>query len=219
MAGQFFNELFHLKKCKTIIILSDYLPIIYICYSCIGTKNDDTFIGEFQHIIQASGNVFGGHTVAYATKAALMTVEQGKYLISSVHCSFVRPGKKGPVYFHVTRVKDGQTFCFRNVVGTQGDKPIVTCMVSFKSVDSHDQSNELSHNKLPIPLTERELEESVPSSLLLGSNYNDLGRINQDYFLLESRYHNPPKFWYKRLSNESKLTEYPKLEPRYINMR
>ena len=72
-------------------------------YRGIGSEND------------GAEATFGGHFLGQATRAALMTVDDGKG-IHSLHGYFLRGGIPGePIDYHVTRVRDGRSFCTRRL--------------------------------------------------------------------------------------------------------
>ena len=105
--------------------------------------------------------------IALATKAALMTLGDAEktFLINSVHCNYVSPGKEGQVSYHVERVKDGQTFCFRSVTGVQKGRAIISCIVCFKLIEEHSVVD-LPHNIHPMPPGINPPQDSIPRTKL-----------------------------------------------------
>ena len=125
-------------------VLVLFLLTIYIA------AGKDTFVGDFGFTY--AKNAYGGEVIALAAKAALMTLGDAEetFLINSVHCNYVSPGKEGQVSYHVERVKDGQTFCFRSVTGVQKGRAIISCIVCFKLIEEHSVVD-LPHNIHPMP--------------------------------------------------------------------
>lgn len=74
-------------------------------------------------------HVFGGHVVAQAMDAASQTVDDG-YVLHSLHCYFLRPGKAGQdIIYDVDPIREGRSFFTRRVVAIQDGKAIFS--VSF----------------------------------------------------------------------------------------
>lgn len=76
-------------------------------------------------------HVFGGHIVAQALEAAMLTVEPG-FKVHGMHSYFLRPGNaERPVIYDVDPIRDGRSFCTRRVVAIQNGEAIFTSAVSF----------------------------------------------------------------------------------------
>lgn len=76
-------------------------------------------------------HVFGGHVVAQATEAAMLTVGED-YHIHSIHCYFLRPGIAGqPIIYDVDPIRDGRSFLTRRVRAIQNGEAIFAMSASF----------------------------------------------------------------------------------------
>lgn len=76
------------------------------------------------------GQIFGGQVVAQALLAAARTVPDKPP--HSLHAYFVQTGAaERPLDISVQRVRDGRTMATRQVAVTQGDRTLLTAMVSF----------------------------------------------------------------------------------------
>src|SRR5260221_400282 len=75
-------------------------------------------------------NVFGGQVLGQALMAAGRTVE-GR-LPHSLHGYFLRAGDvKAPIVYQVETIRDGKSFCTRNVKGIQHGENIFLMSASF----------------------------------------------------------------------------------------
>jgi acyl-CoA thioesterase-2 len=91
----------------------------------------DTFVG-----IAADypwrGRLYGGQVIAQALRAAIHTVDTDRQT-HSLHSYFIRPGSpKEPIRFEVERLRDGRSFCTRQVVARQSSGAILNLSVSFQ---------------------------------------------------------------------------------------
>lgn len=76
--------------------------------------------------------LFGGQVIAQALKAATATVEPDRHA-HSLHSYFIRPGStREPIRFEVERLRDGRSFCTRQVVARQSGGAILNLSVSFQ---------------------------------------------------------------------------------------
>ncbi|HZJ26128.1 MAG TPA: acyl-CoA thioesterase domain-containing protein [Acidimicrobiia bacterium] len=76
--------------------------------------------------------IYGGQVVAQALRAAGLTVAP-EYQVHSLHSYFVRPGDEtAPVLFEVERVRDGRSFCTRQVIASQAGGVILNLIASFQ---------------------------------------------------------------------------------------
>lgn len=76
--------------------------------------------------------LFGGQVIAQALKAATATVESDRHA-HSLHSYFIRPGStREPIRFEVERLRDGRSFCTRQVVARQSGGAILNLSVSFQ---------------------------------------------------------------------------------------
>lgn len=90
--------------------------------------------------------IYGGQVVAQALRAAGLTVAPG-YHVHSLHAYFVRPGdEKAPVLFEVERVRDGRSFCTRQVVASQAGGAILNLIASFQV---HEDGADVQ--RVPVP--------------------------------------------------------------------
>jgi acyl-CoA thioesterase-2 len=90
----------------------------------------DAFLGVSPAI--GWDRIYGGQVVAQGLRAAGLTVEAA-YRPHSVHAYFVRPGdEKAPVLFEVERVRDGRSFCTRQVIASQAGGAILNLIASFQ---------------------------------------------------------------------------------------
>jgi acyl-CoA thioesterase-2 len=79
--------------------------------------------------------LFGGQVVAQALRAAIHTVEPER-TAHSLHSYFIRPGSpREPIRFEVERLRDGRSFCTRQVVARQSGGAILNLSVSFQGAE------------------------------------------------------------------------------------
>jgi len=77
------------------------------------------------------GRVYGGQTVAQALVAAAKTVKE-PFVAHSLHAYFVLAGDdSAPIVYTVDRIRDGSSFCTRDVVASQKGRAIFQMGVSF----------------------------------------------------------------------------------------
>ena len=96
--------------------------------------------------------LFGGQVVAQALRAAIHTVDADRRA-HSLHSYFIRPGSPDePVRFEVERLRDGRSFCTRQVVARQSGGAILNLSVSFQ-VDEDEADVQLAEipDALPAP--------------------------------------------------------------------
>ena len=96
--------------------------------------------------------LFGGQVVAQALKAAAATVEPDR-LAHSLHSYFIRPGSTTePIRFEVERLRDGRSFCTRQVVARQSAGAILNLSVSFQvAEDEADRQVASLPADIPMP--------------------------------------------------------------------
>ena len=120
-------------------------------------KGGDAFIGRSTSY--PWGRVYGGQVVAQALRAASATVAPDRF-VHSLHAYFIRGGdSKLPIYFEVTRVRDGGSFATREVIASQSSLPIMQLSASFQLDESAievDVQEALMPRDLPRP-------ESLPA--------------------------------------------------------
>lgn len=82
-------------------------------------------------IESALTRTFGGQVAGQALVAALRTVG-AEYLVHSLHGYFIAPGKSSePTVFLVERIRDGRSFCSRQVKVVQDGRTIFIMQASF----------------------------------------------------------------------------------------
>lgn len=87
--------------------------------------------------------LFGGQVVAQALRAAIHTVDPARRA-HSLHSYFIRPGSPHePIRFEVERLRDGRSFCTRQVVARQSAGAILNLSVSFQ-VDEDEADVQLT---------------------------------------------------------------------------
>ena len=81
------------------------------------------------------GRIYGGQVVAQALRAAALTVDDS-YAPHSMHAYFVRAGdERQGVLYEVDRVRDGRSFCTRQVVAYQAGGAILNLIASFQAAE------------------------------------------------------------------------------------
>ena len=81
---------------------------------------------------EAGMRLFGGQVLAQALAAATLTVDQER-IVHSMQGYFLRPGNaKVPVLYSVDRIRDGQSFTTRRVLGIQQGEAIFSMSASFQ---------------------------------------------------------------------------------------
>jgi acyl-CoA thioesterase-2 len=96
--------------------------------------------------IDGVGRVFGGQVIAQALMAAQATVP-GDRPAHSLHAYFLRGGSEElPIEYRVERGFDGGSFANRRLTALQGERPILSCSVSF-----HKREDGPHHQALPMP--------------------------------------------------------------------
>jgi acyl-CoA thioesterase II len=91
----------------------------------------DTYVGIVARYPWGQ-RLFGGQVVAQALRAAIHTVDTERRA-HSLHSYFIRPGSPDePIRFEVERLRDGRSFCTRQVVARQSAGAILNLSVSFQ---------------------------------------------------------------------------------------
>ncbi len=94
------------------------------------TVKPDAFLGSGPDL--GWGRIYGGLVVAQGLRAAGLTVES-RFVPHSLHAYFVRIGdERQPVLYEVDRVRDGRSFCTRQVVAYQAGGAILNLIASFQ---------------------------------------------------------------------------------------
>ena len=164
--------------------------------------DDNLFIGKnlFHHSPTSRGS-YGGHIVAHAMKAALMTMgdQDKQFFFSSLHCYFISPVNPEKVVYHVDSRKNGRTFCIRSIRAIQKGKTVFHCLVSFKLSTEGDA--DLPYNKHPMP--------SIPGP----SDRDNLPYESSSSVLLKIKYCTPSSW-----KHDIHISPLPSDEPRYYIM-
>ncbi|GAB1149020.1 MAG: acyl-CoA thioesterase II [Shewanella algae] len=113
-------------------------------------------------------NLFGGQVLGQSLSAAMETLQDQQWVPHSLHAYFLRPGTvQDSVEFEVDIVRDGRTFCTRQVTASQKGKAILTMLCSF-------QQPEVGFEHMaPMPAVKG--PEGIPSEL-------ELARMFRAYF-------------------------------------
>ena len=96
------------------------------------TIDDDHFRCESQDL--GFRAMFGGQAVGQALASAMKTTPvEGDWSPHSLHVYFLLPGTvSDPVFYQVERLRDGRSFCNRQVKAIQNDRVILTMNCSFQ---------------------------------------------------------------------------------------
>ncbi|AOW92501.1 acyl-CoA thioesterase II [Rhodococcus sp. WMMA185] len=79
---------------------------------------------------------FGGQVAGQSLVSAARTVGE-EFRVHSLHGYFLRPGNpSAPTVYLVDRIRDGRSFCTRQVTGIQDGNAIFTMSASFHTVDA-----------------------------------------------------------------------------------
>jgi acyl-CoA thioesterase-2 len=95
---------------------------------------DDAVFKGFSVTI-GSPNVFGGQVLAQALHAATNTVDENRY-VHSLHSYFLEAGKLNePIFYHVSKLRNGGSFSTRRVTAKQADTVIFIMAASFHRIE------------------------------------------------------------------------------------
>lgn len=127
---------------------------------------ENTFRGETQDL--GFRALFGGQVMAQSLSSALKTLPEGEWHAHSFHVYFMLAGTvTDHLEFEVDRLRDGRTFCTRQVKAMQNGRAILTMICSFQ------QTEEGFEHQAPMP--EVKGPDGIPSQV-------DLARMFRDYF-------------------------------------
>lgn len=122
---------------------------IGLSLSC-AVMDRNLYVGTDLNASKGARGAFGGHVLAHAMKAALLSMgETETFLINSVHAYYINPIRPDRVVYIIDTTKNGRTFCFRGVRAVQDGKTGFKCLVSFKLPDSRD--GHLPYLSCPMP--------------------------------------------------------------------
>src|SRR5690554_568118 len=111
-------------------------------------------------------NLFGGQVLGQSLSAAMATLNDDNWCAHSLHAYFLRPGTvQDSVEFEVEIVRDGRTFCTRQVTASQNGKAILTMLCSFQ------QPEEGFEHMAPMPQVKG--PDSIYSELELIRKFKD----------------------------------------------
>ncbi|CAF1303989.1 unnamed protein product [Didymodactylos carnosus] len=83
------------------------------------------------HVLPGRHSVFGGQIIGSSMYAAQKTLTKN-YPLHSLHSYFLMAADNSqPIYYQVTRLRDGKSFETRSVTARQGDHTIFQCEMSF----------------------------------------------------------------------------------------
>lgn len=129
------------------------------------TVKPDAFLGAGPDL--GWGRIYGGLVVAQALRAATLTLasppEGGSpagaasaggasapYRAHSLHAYFVRAGdERAPVLYEVERVRDGRSFCTRQVVAYQAGGAILNLIASFQVDEEGEDAQGITAPAVP----------------------------------------------------------------------
>lgn len=128
--------------------------------------NEHTFRGETQDL--GFKALFGGQVMAQSLSSALKTLPDGDWHAHSFHVYFMLAGTvTDHLEFVVDRLRDGRTFCTRQVKAMQNGRAILTMICSFQQPeDGFEHQATMPEVKGP---------EGIPSQV-------ELARMFRDYF-------------------------------------
>ncbi|MEC8525047.1 MAG: acyl-CoA thioesterase II [Pseudomonadota bacterium] len=128
--------------------------------------NENTFRGETQDL--GFKALFGGQVMAQSLSSALKTLPEGDWHAHSFHVYFMLAGTvTDHLEFEVDRLRDGRSFCTRQVKAMQNGRAILTMICSFQ------QPEEGFEHQAPMP--EVKGPDGIPSQV-------ELARMFRDYF-------------------------------------
>ena len=128
--------------------------------------NENTFRGETQDL--GFRALFGGQVMAQSLSSALKTLPEGEWHAHSFHVYFMLAGTvTDHLEFEVDRLRDGRSFCTRQVKAIQNGRAILTMICSFQ------QTEEGFEHQAAMP--EVKGPDGIPSQV-------ELARMFRDYF-------------------------------------
>lgn len=78
-------------------------------------------------------NLFGGQVLGQSLSAALQSLNAPEWVPHSLHAYFLRPGNvEDPLEFEIQIIRDGRSFCTRQVTASQNGKSLLTMLCSFQ---------------------------------------------------------------------------------------
>lgn len=134
--------------------LYDETPIDLKMYKSLDLEELDTNLYRSRRLWKPPGarGVFGGQIIGQSLHSAHRTVDTKTMQVHSLHALFLRAGDNSiPVIYRVDRVRDGRSFCTRNVMATQGGKAIFSVLVSFHTFEHSPLDHQAAMPEVPAP--------------------------------------------------------------------
>ena len=101
----------------------------------------------------ASRGAFGGQIIGQALVAALRSIDRAQFVAHSLHGYFLLAGdSEVPALYHVDRLRDGRSFCTRNVVARQGGNAILSMQASFQRPEDSRLAHQIQMPEVPPPM-------------------------------------------------------------------
>ena len=97
------------------------------------TAQEDVFVqpSEELTLLPTRTFLFGGTLIGTSINAAQKTVPPTQ-AIHSAHCYYVSSADaSSPIFYHVTRIRDGKSFATRSVAAKQNDRIVFQASMSF----------------------------------------------------------------------------------------
>ncbi|PVU90449.1 hypothetical protein BB561_004879 [Smittium simulii] len=156
-------------------------------YFFLKEANADIYFTENIYVPTGARGVFGGQVISQALAAATLTVNT-RY--SSLHSYFVLNGTKGePIYYHVERIRDGKSFCTRNVLAKQKGNIIFSLSCSFKVFEPNSPEHQFKIPQVESPEFSLSKFTNSNSSTFVGGykklkylSSEKVGRLSMDIY-------------------------------------
>ena len=97
--------------------------------------------------------VYGGQLIGQSLLVGLRSVDCEQFAAHSLHCYFLLAGNpEVPAVYHVDRLRDGRSFCTRNVVARQGGKAVFSMQASFQRPEDSRLAHQIQMPEVPPPM-------------------------------------------------------------------
>ena len=111
-------------------------------------------------------SLFGGQVLGQGLSAAIQTLTQQGWVPHSLHAYFLRPGNvDDSLEFEVNVLRDGRTFCTRQVTVSQNSKAILSMLSSFQKPEKGFEHM--------APMPDVKGPEGIPSQLELARMFKE----------------------------------------------
>eukprot|EP00754_Rhynchopus_humris_P014504 Rhum_TRINITY_DN14390_c15_g2::Rhum_TRINITY_DN14390_c15_g2_i1::g.85773::m.85773/K11992/ACOT8, PTE; acyl-CoA thioesterase 8 len=101
---------------------------------------------------QQARAVYGGQLIGQSLLVGLRSVDE-QFSAHSLHCYFLESGNpEVPAVYHVDRLRDGRSFCTRNVVARQGGKAVFSMQASFQRPEDSRLAHQVQMPEVPPPM-------------------------------------------------------------------